>query len=125
MARLKFGALTVVFTLIFISLWGGGCASGPGGGAGQNQPYKVACRLANYGPDNQDAGLQHIRDLGLHYVFMSIPKPEEVEATQQKLKDLGLELLVVRGDTDLSKETSVDELRVQFETCKPTWRFPA
>lgn len=118
MARLKFGALTVVLTLIFISLWGGGCASGPGGGAGQNQPYKVACRLANYGPDNEDAGLQHIRDLGLHYVFMSIPKPEEVEATQQKLKDLGLELLVVRGDTDLSKDTSVDELRVQFETCK-------
>ena len=68
----KVRRVTVVFTLIFISLWGGGCASGPGGGAGQNQPYKIACRLANYGPDNQDAGLQHIRDLGLHYVFMSI-----------------------------------------------------
>lgn len=81
------------------------------------EPFRLACRLANYGQD-LEAGLEHIRDMGLHYVFMSIPKPEEVEGTREKMKALGLEILVVRGDTDLSKETSLEDLRVQFETCE-------
>jgi len=81
------------------------------------EPFRLACRLANYGQD-LEAGLAHIRDMGLHYVFMSIPKPEEVETVQKQLQALGLEILVVRGDTNLSQEACLEELRVQFETCK-------
>jgi len=96
------------------ALFGADCVSGE---KPVQEPFRLACRLANYGQD-LDAGLKHIHDMGLHYVFMSIPKPEEVETVQQQMKALGLELLVVRGDTNLSQETCLEELRVQFETCK-------
>lgn len=83
----------------------------------EHEPLRLACRVANYGKF-QDAALEHIRDMGLKYVFMSIPKPEEVDGVLERMKELGLQVLVVRGDTNLSKEESLDELRVQFETCK-------
>ncbi len=113
----SFGML-VFITLCCPALFGTDCPVGaPKAGDSDVQPFRLACRLANYGQD-LDAGLAHIRDMGLHYVFMSIPKPEEVETVQKQMQALGLEILVVRGDTNLSLDTCLDELRVQFETCK-------
>ncbi|HEX73099.1 MAG TPA: sugar phosphate isomerase/epimerase [Candidatus Hydrogenedentes bacterium] len=80
-------------------------------------PLRLACRIANYG-EYQDAALAHIKEMGLNYVFMSIPKPEEVDDTLAQLEAHGLEVLVVRGDTNLSTEASVAELAEQVKTCK-------
>lgn len=83
----------------------------------ESTPLKLACRLANYGKYQNNA-LAHIRDMGLKYVFMSIPKPEEVAVVMTQLREYGLEPLVVRGDVNLSLENVIDELRIQLETCK-------
>ncbi len=80
-------------------------------------PWRLACRVANYGAFQEDA-FKYIQELGLHYVFMSIPKAEEVEAVKEQLAAFGLEVLVVRGDTNLSQESAVAELGAQFEICK-------
>lgn len=118
MTRMIFAILPMVMALALITSTSGDCAAQTEVSGEQTpQPLRLACRVANYGKF-QDEALERIKELGLHYVFMSIPKPEEVVAVQQQLKDKGLEVLVVRGDTDLSKEASLDELRIQFETCK-------
>ncbi len=80
-------------------------------------PLRLACRIANYG-EYQDAALAHIKEMGLNYVFMSIPKPEEVDDIRAQLEAHELEVLVVRGDTNLSTEASVAELAEQVKTCK-------
>ena len=94
-----------------------GCATTQEFVAPNNPPLRLACRLANYGP-HQDIALAHIREMGLQYVFMNIPKPEEVAGVLEQLKAHDLQVLVVRGDTNLSLETAVDELAVQFATCE-------
>jgi len=78
---------------------------------------RLACRMANYGP-YQDGALAHLQSIGVKYVFMNIPKPEEVQATRKRLKDHGLKALVVRGDVDWTKPTAPDDLVPQLETCK-------
>lgn len=80
-------------------------------------PLRLACRIANYGA-YQDAAFGHIKKMGLKYVFMSVPKPEEVEETLAQLAEHELEVLVVRGNTNLSTEESVTELAEQITTCK-------
>ena len=84
--------------------------------ADEPPPLRLACRLANYGA-YQDIALEHVRDMGLKYVFMSIPKPEEVDDVLAQMEAYGLEVLVVRGDTNLSQESSVAELAEQAATC--------
>lgn len=81
------------------------------------EPWRLACRLANYG-EYQEGALEHIKSMGLRYIFMSIPKPEEVETVMEQMKMHGLEVVVVRGDTNLSKEASVAELGDQLAICK-------
>ncbi len=80
-------------------------------------PLRLTCRLANYGP-YQDIALAHIHEMGLKYVFIAIPKPEEVDGVLEQMKAHDLQVLVVRGDTNLSLETAVEELAVQFATCE-------
>lgn len=77
---------------------------------------KLACRLANYGP-YEAAGFEHIRSLGIKYVFINVPALDQVEAVQQKLKTYDLTPVVMRGAADLSKESSVEELGAQTATC--------
>ncbi len=97
------------------------CFIASGGASAQDAPaqapLRLACRLANYGA-YQDIALEHIRDMGLKYVFMSIPKPEEAAGVLEKMQELGLEVLVVRGDVNLSEEGSAAALGVQLETCR-------
>jgi sugar phosphate isomerase/epimerase len=77
----------------------------------------LACRLANYG-QFQDTAWTHLPEIGIKHVFMDVPSPDEVEDTKRKLARYGLTAVVLRGHTDLSKPSSVNELAVQLETCE-------
>ncbi|HPC17635.1 MAG TPA: sugar phosphate isomerase/epimerase family protein [Candidatus Hydrogenedentes bacterium] len=78
--------------------------------------WPLACRTASYGK-YEAAALSHMSSIGLNYVFIPVPAADQVEATIQKLKDAKLTPLVVRGNTDLSKEACVDELGAQAAIC--------
>ncbi|MFH1740090.1 MAG: TIM barrel protein [bacterium] len=85
---------------------------------GETKPESVlACRLANYGK-YQEAAWTHLPSIGIQYVFLNVPAPDQVEATQKKLAEHGLTAVVLRGDTDLSQESSIGEMAVQLETCE-------
>ena len=77
----------------------------------------LAVRIMNYGKFQEDAWT-HLPSVGVHYLFLAVPKPEEVEALEKKLADHNLTALVLRGDTDLGRESSVEELAKQLETCQ-------
>lgn len=78
---------------------------------------RLACRLANYG-DHQGIALPHLQHLGVRYVFMNVPEPGAVEQEMAALSQYRLEPLVLRASTDLSKESSVEELGQQAATCE-------
>jgi sugar phosphate isomerase/epimerase len=80
-------------------------------------PNMLACRLANYGKF-QDAAWEHLPSIGFKYVFINVPAPEEVPDIKARLQKHGLKVAVVRGNADLSKSSSVDELAGQCETCE-------
>ena len=83
-----------------------------------SEPINVlACRLANY-KQYQDSAWAHLPTIGFKYLFINVPPPEEVEALKKRLARHGLAVAVIRGDTDLSRETCVDELAEQCRTCK-------
>ena len=79
--------------------------------------WPLAVRLMSYGK-YQDAAWSHLPSIGIRYIFMPVPAPDQVEAVQAKLAAAGLKPLVLRGDTDFARETCVDELSGQLETCK-------
>ncbi len=77
----------------------------------------LACRLANY-QKYQDAAWTHLSSIGFKYVFVNVPLPEEVDVLKERLDQHGLKVVVVRGSTDLSRPSCVDELAVQLNTCQ-------
>jgi sugar phosphate isomerase/epimerase len=77
----------------------------------------LACRVANY-YKYQDEAFEHMARCGFKYVFMNIVAPEDIEKTQKKLDKYDLTVAVFRGDTDLSRDTSLAELEEQLQTCK-------
>lgn len=77
----------------------------------------LACRFANY-KEFQEGAWTHMPKAGFRYVFMNVPKPEEVDAIKKRLAENGLAVAVVRGEADLSRESSIDELSAQLETCR-------
>jgi L-ribulose-5-phosphate 3-epimerase len=87
------------------------------GCAADKPKIMLAIRLASY-YDAADEALAHAASCGFKYVFMSIIKPEEIEATKADLAKHGLKVAVFRGDTDLSRPTAIDELAEQLATCE-------
>jgi sugar phosphate isomerase/epimerase len=86
--------------------------------AGGLEPaWRLACRIGSYGAF-QDAAWNHLPEIGIKYVFLNIPSAEEVESTKQRLAEHGLTVVVLRGDTDLSQESSLRELEAQFAICQ-------
>jgi sugar phosphate isomerase/epimerase len=81
------------------------------------QGSALAVRITSYGKF-QDAAWEHLPGIGVHYLFLPVPKPEEVDALMQKLEKSGLKALVVRGDTDWSKDDCVDKLAGQLAVCE-------
>lgn len=73
----------------------------------------LAIRIMNYGKYQDDAWT-HLPTLGMHYVFLPTPAPDQVASIQERLKDHDLRPLVLRGDTDLGRPSSVDELAGQL-----------
>src|SRR5262245_44956163 len=62
--------------------------------------WRLACRLANYGK-YQAGAWSHLASIGVHYVFISVPTPDEVAGVQKQLDANQLTPLVMRGQTDL------------------------
>lgn len=112
MCRALLTCVVALGLLAVLTQSGGAADAAPAG------PTNVlACRLANYG-EYQDAAWTHLPSIGFKYVFMNVPQPEEIAAVKKRLADHGLKVAVIRGDTDLSRPSSVDELAVQLNTCK-------
>jgi sugar phosphate isomerase/epimerase len=102
------------------ALFVAGCAT-PGATAGtrpaaENAVPVLAVRLANYGP-YEEAGWEHLGSIGIKHVFITVPAPDQVDATKEKLAKYGMDAPVMKGVTDLSKEASVSELGKQLEVC--------
>lgn len=84
---------------------------------GAEPEIMLVCRLASYGKF-QDAAWTHLPSIGIRYVFINVPPPDQIEATKKRLAEHGLTAAVMRGDADLSKPECVGELAVQLETCE-------
>jgi sugar phosphate isomerase/epimerase len=82
-----------------------------------DQGSPLAVRIMSYGKF-QDAAWTHLPEIGVHYIFLPVPAPDQVDAIMQKLKDHKLTALVLRGDTDLSKETAPEQLGAQAAICE-------
>lgn len=77
----------------------------------------LAIRIMNYG-EFQDAAWTHLPSIGMHYVFLQTPAADQVAGLQQRLAESRLKPLVFRGDSDLGRESSVDELAAQMAVCE-------
>ncbi len=84
--------------------------------AAQETNNPLACRFAGYGK-YQDAAWAHLPLIGVRHVMLNVPAPDEVDAVIAKLKEHGLTPVVVRGETNLSQESSVEELGAQAAIC--------
>lgn len=93
------------------------CAVDEGSPSKAKPKNMLAIRLASY-YDAQDEALPHAAACGFKYVFMNIIQPDEVEATKKKLAKYGLTVSVFRGETDLARPSSVEELSEQLATCE-------
>jgi sugar phosphate isomerase/epimerase len=96
---------------LFAVIFGGVCHAADEGG------WPLAVRMSSYGK-YEEAAWKHLSDIGVHYVFLKIPASDQVEAIMKRLKESNLTPLVIRGDTDLSRENSVDELAGQLAICE-------
>lgn len=101
-----------VFGLVLCLVGGAVFAQGEDAGS-----PALVCRLASYGK-YEEAAWTHLPSLGVHYVFLNVPAPDQVEATVKRLADHNLKPLVMRGSADLSSASAVDELAVQLATCE-------
>jgi sugar phosphate isomerase/epimerase len=106
-------------TALFLSV----CRSGPSSteqtevDEDLGTPLRLACRINSYG-DFQDAAWEHLPTTGIEFIFLNVPSAEEVEKTKQRLKESGLTVIVLRGDVNLSEESSLLELEQQLSICQ-------
>ena len=77
----------------------------------------LALRIMSYGQYEDDAWM-HLPSLGIHYLFLAVPAADQVAAVEKRLTDHRLRPLVLRGDTDLGRTSSVDELAAQLDVCR-------
>jgi L-ribulose-5-phosphate 3-epimerase len=85
--------------------------------AASDDPWPLAVRIHSYGA-YQDAAWTHLQEIGVNYIFLSVPKAEEVDATMAKLKKHGLTAIVLRGDAPLSEASFVETLTPQLAICQ-------
>jgi L-ribulose-5-phosphate 3-epimerase len=109
----RLGAFVLLSAVVAAAAFGAADARRP-----EAKPKNMlAIRVASY-YDAQDEALAHAAACGFKYVFMNVVRPDEIEATKRELAKHGLRVSVFRGEADLSRESSVDELAVQLETCE-------
>ena len=102
-----------VMAVAVVALWAGGIAMAQE----KSEASALACRLTSYGKFEETAWT-HLPSIGVNYVFLSVPAPDKVDETMKRLKANNLTPLVIRGNTDLSKESCVDELGAQLAICE-------
>lgn len=95
---------------------GAGCTTASAA-AQEDAPWPLAVRVMSYGA-YQDAAWAHLQQIGVKYVFMAAPAPDDVESTQEMLASYGLTPVVFRGSADLSKDTFAEELEPQLAVCE-------
>ena len=83
--------------------------------AGLTNP--LAIRIMNYGK-YQEAAWTHLPLLGMHYLFLGVPAPDQAADVEKRLAERHLRPLVLRGDTDLGRASSIDELAAQLAVCE-------
>jgi sugar phosphate isomerase/epimerase len=108
--------LAVVLVLAIAGCWSGPVQKGKSARA-TRMTNPLTVRLSNYG-QFQEAAWTHLPLIGLHYVSMDVPKPEEIALTKQRLAQHGLSALVLRGETDLGRPGCLDELAAQLAICE-------
>ena len=108
--------LAVVLVLAIAGCWSGPVQEGKSTKT-TRMTNPLAIRLSNYG-QFQEAAWTHLPLIGLHYVFIDVPKPEELAMTRHRLARHGLAPLVLRGETDLGQPHSLDELAAQLAICE-------
>ncbi len=106
----------VMCCLVLALLTAGMAATAPAAQSGEI-PWPLAVRIMSYGK-YQDSAWAHLKEIGVRYIFLAVPAPADVEATQAKLKEFGLTAIVLRGNTDLAKEGCVEELAGQLAICQ-------
>jgi len=87
-----------------------------GDASAASEAHPLAVRVMSYGKF-QEGAFAHLDSIGVKYVFMSVPSPDEADSVMQKLKEHGLKPVVLRGEADLSKPEAPEQLGVQAETC--------
>jgi L-ribulose-5-phosphate 3-epimerase len=81
------------------------------------QASSLACRIMNYGKF-QASAWEHMRSIGLNYVFIAVPPPAEVQAMKEKLAAHGLKVVVARGEVNLSTPDGWRQAAPQFEALR-------
>jgi sugar phosphate isomerase/epimerase len=79
--------------------------------------WTLACRLASYGK-YQDAAWTHLPALGVHHLFLGVPRADEVDDVQKRLTAHRLKPLVLRGQADLGDAKCVEALGQQLAICE-------
>lgn len=79
--------------------------------------WPLAVRIRSYG-DYPETAWTHLPKIGVKYLFLPVPAPDQVDATLAKLKAHGLIPLVLRGDADLSKDAFAAEIGKQLAVCE-------
>jgi len=81
--------------------------------SGPAEPWPLVCRISNYGR-YQAAAWEHLQSLGIRHVFLSVPRPDQVDATLARLHAYGMNAAVIAGSLDLATPTGVDQSEAQF-----------
>ncbi len=76
----------------------------------------IGVRLMSYG-NFQETAWTHLPSIGIKYILIPIPTPEQVGDMMKKLQEHGLKVLVMRGEADLTQDTCVQQLEEQFKIC--------
>ncbi len=108
----------VTLAVVSVATVMAGCSTSNGWLSRGQDPAEpmLVCRLANYGAYQKD-GYAHLQSIGVKHVFINVPAPDQVESVQKELAKYGLDVVVMRGNTDLAKDSCVDELAEQLVTC--------
>lgn len=77
----------------------------------------LGVRILSYG-NFQDKAWEHLQSIGVNYIFIPVPKPEQTEDILNKLQQHNLKVLVARGEVDLTQENCLQQFKEQFEICK-------
>jgi sugar phosphate isomerase/epimerase len=85
--------------------------------AEEETSWPLAVRIRSYG-DYPETAWTHLPQIGVKYLFLSVPAVDEVDATLAKLKKHNLTPLVMRGDAKLSATTFVADITPQLATCQ-------